>query len=107
MVTAELAVATLAALALLVMLGWGILLLYLQMRCVDTAAEVARQSARGDDAGVRRAERDAPGGARVSIDSRHGVTAVEVRLDARPLAPGLPAVPLRARAEVVSEPGRG
>ena len=59
MVTVELAVATLAALALLLMMLWGIYLVVMQLRCVDTAAAVARQEARGDDAGVRLAKSDA------------------------------------------------
>ena len=38
MVTAELAVATLAALALLGMMVWGIFLVVVELRCVDTAS---------------------------------------------------------------------
>ena len=104
MVTAELAVATLAALALLTMLCWGIYLVVLQMRIIDTAGEVARQAARGDSAGVQRAKRDAPAGAQVRVSAGRQVTTVEVRLTARPLARWLVAVPLQARAEVVPEP---
>jgi hypothetical protein len=105
MVTAELAVATLAALAVMTMLCWGIYLVVMQMRIIDTAGEVARQSARGDRAAVQRAERDAPRGARVRVSSSGGATSVEVRLSARPFAEWLVAVPLRAEATVVREPG--
>jgi hypothetical protein len=105
MVTAELAVATLAALALMIMMCWGIYLLVVQMQCIDTAAEVARQAARGDEAGVRRARDQAPPGARVQVRLSGGTARVEVRLEARPLAEWLVAVPLRATAEVVAEPG--
>ena len=105
MVTAELAVATLAALAVLTMLSWGIYLVVLQMRCIDTAGEVARQAARGDSAGVQRASHDAPKGAQVHVSSTGEATSVEVRPKARPFARWLVAVPLHAEAEVVPEPG--
>lgn len=104
MVTAELAVATLAALTILVLLSWGIYLMVMQVRCIDTAAEVARQAARDDTAAVARAEREAPAGARVRITRSAGLVTVEVNLVARPLAQNLVAVPLRAKAEVVPEP---
>ena len=105
MVTAELAVTTLAAFTLLVMLCWGISLLVIQLRCIDTAAAVARQSARGDEAGVAHARRKAPRGATVAVQRRPGLVTVTVRVAARPLADWLVTVPLRASAEVVPEPG--
>lgn len=105
MVTVELAVATLAALALLLMMLWGIYLVVMQLRCVDTAAAVARQAARGDDAGVRLARSSAPPDARVVVSTRAEVVTVTVRLNARPLADWLVAVPLRAQAQVAQEPG--
>lgn len=104
MVTAELAVATLAALAVLLLLSWGVYLMVMQVRCIDTAAEVARQAARGDDAAVDRARREAPVGARIHIARSAALVRVEIRLVARPLATNLAAVPLRAEAEVVPEP---
>jgi hypothetical protein len=107
MVTAEFAVATLAALAVLTMLCWAIFLVVMQMRCIDTAGEVARQAARGDRAAVQRAERDAPQGAHVRVSTRKGVATVQVRLTARPFAQWLVAVPLHAEAQVVAEPGAG
>lgn len=107
MVTAELAVATLAGMAMLVMLCWGIYLVVMQVRCIDVATEVARQAARGDASAVRRAEREAPAGAAVLVRKGRSVTSVEVRLTARPFAAWLVAVPLRAYAEVVPEPGEG
>lgn len=105
MVTAELAVATLAAMAMLVLLCWGIYLVMMQIRCIDVATEVARQAARGDAAAVRRAEGSAPSGAVVAVQRGRSLVAVEVRVSARPFAAWLVAVPLRARAEVVPEPG--
>lgn len=104
MVTAELAVATLAAMAMLLLLSWGIYLMVMQIRCIDTAAEVARQAARDDDAAVSRAKREAPAGATVHIARSEGVVRVKVSVVTRPLARHLAAVPLHAEAEVVPEP---
>jgi hypothetical protein len=104
MVTAELAVTTLAALALLVMMCWGIYLVVMQLRCVDTAAAVARQAARGDAAAVHRVQAAAPSGATVLVEQRPTMVTVTVRMTARPLAGWLVAVPLQARATVVPEP---
>ena len=104
MVTAELAVATLAALVIMLLLSWGIYLMVVQVRCIDTAGEVARQAARGDDAAVARARREAPAGARVKIARSEGLVRVSVSVVARPLTKRLVGVPLQARAEVVPEP---
>ena len=46
MVTAELAVTTLAAFALLTTMCWGIYLVVTQLRCIDAAA-IARQASAG------------------------------------------------------------
>jgi hypothetical protein len=105
MVTAELAVTILAALALLVMMCWGIYLIVMQLRCVDTAAAVARQAARGDAAAVRKIKSAAPQGATVVVERKSALVTVTVRLSARPLADWLPSVPLHAEAQVVPEPG--
>lgn len=105
MVTAELAVTILAALALLTMMCWGIYLIVLQVRCGDTAAAVARQAARGDAAAVAKMRAAAPQGATVVLDSQPNLITVTVRLSAQPLANWLVAVPLSARAQVVPEPG--
>ena len=105
MVTAELAVATLAALALLGMMLWGIFLVVVELRCIDTASAVARQAARGDAKGVRMARAAAPAGASVITSTRAGVVTVTVRVRARPLMDGLPTVPLGAQAHVAKEPG--
>jgi hypothetical protein len=104
MVTAELAVTTLSAFTLLVGMCWGISLVVLQLRCVDTAAGVARQTARGDDAGVAQARSRAPAGARITVQRRPSLVTVTVRVSARPLADWLVVVPLEARAQVVPEP---
>jgi hypothetical protein len=104
MVTAELAVTILTAFTLLIMMCWGIFLVVIQLRCIDTAAAVARQAARGDQAGVARAKASAPQGAKVAVQRRPGLVTVTVRVAARPLADWLVTVPLQARAMVVPEP---
>jgi hypothetical protein len=103
MVTAELAVTTLAAFAVLTMMCWGIYLVVTQLRCVDAAAAIARQAARGDTTAVGKAKAAAPSGATISIDNRPSLVTVTVRVKARPLGPWLPAVPLETRAQVVPE----
>jgi hypothetical protein len=104
MVTAELAVTTLTAFTLLIIMCWAISLLVVQLRCIDTAAAVARQAARGDQAGVTRAKGNAPRGAQVTVQRRPDLVSVTVRVAAKPLADWLVTVPLQARAEVVPEP---
>jgi hypothetical protein len=104
MVTAELAVTTLSAFTLLVMLCWGISLVILQLRCIDTAAAVARQAARGDEAAVAHARSQAPAGAKVTVQTGRSLVTVTVRVTARPVADWMLAVPLQARAQVVPEP---
>jgi hypothetical protein len=107
MVTAELAVAILAALSVFVLLCWGILLVVMQLRCVDTAAAVARQEARGDREAATLARSQAPAGASVRVRRRPGRVEVTVTLTVRPFARGLAAVPLQAEAAVVPEPLAG
>ena len=107
MVTAELAVATLAAFALLTTMSWGIYLVVIQLRCVDAAAAIARQAARGDTSAVAKAKAAAPSDATIVIDKHPSLVIVTVRLKARPLGRWLVAVPLEARAQVVPEPAAG
>jgi hypothetical protein len=107
MVTAELAVTTLAAFALLAAMCWGMYLVVTQLRCVDAAAAIARQAARGDTVAIAKAKAAAPSGATIAIDKRPNLVIVSVRLKARPFAPWLVAVPLQARAQVVPEPAAG
>ena len=115
MVTVELAVATLAAGALLAALSWGVLLITLQLRCIDSAAEVARQVARGDAAAVAAAKARAPLGTAFDVRRTAELVTVEVRLPARPFrfdavsstsasTPEFGTVLLRAKANVVPEP---
>jgi hypothetical protein len=115
MVTAELAVATLAAGVMLIMLSWGIFLISVQLRCMDSASEVARQIARGDDAAAAAARDRAPDGAGFELTKTSELVIVKVRVRVRPFAfrtgvaptrrSGLTAVKLDAEARVVPEPG--
>jgi hypothetical protein len=119
MVTAELAVATLAAAALMIILSWGIFLITIQLRCIDTAAAVARQSARGDTAAVATAKTRAPKGAVIQVSKTSTLVRVDVRISVRPFrwasgagsgngadfGSGLGSVELHADAHVVPEPG--
>jgi hypothetical protein len=115
MVTAELAVATLAAGVMLIMLSWGIFLITVQLRCMDSASAVARQIARGDDAAAAAARGRAPEGAGFELSESSELVIVKVRVSVRPFAfrsgaapahrSGLRAVKLGAEARVVPEPG--
>ena len=104
MVTAELAVSTLTAFTLFIAMCWGIYLVILQVRCIDTASAVARQVARGDDAAAAHAKANAPHGAQVVVQQRPELVTVTVSLAAQPLARGLVTVPLTAQAAVTPEP---
>jgi hypothetical protein len=107
MVTAEMAVTTLAAFVVLAMMCWAILVVVTQLRCVDAASAVARQVARADKAAVAKAKAGAPPGAMITIEQRPDLVTVVVRVKSRPLGRWLVAVPLEARAQVVPEPGIG
>ncbi|MBA8794005.1 type IV secretory pathway TrbD component [Friedmanniella endophytica] len=102
--TVEFAVGLLATLVVLTMLAWMIFLLGIRIAAVDAAGAVARQSARGDAAGVRAAEAGGPAGARYRIARGDGSVSVTVTVDAAPVA-GLPRYRVTATAEAVTEPG--
>lgn len=106
MVTAELAVSLLGLMAATVAAMWMVAVIGLQIRCVDTADEIARQLARGDRAAADRAYAARPPGAAVTTGREGADAVVEVRLTARGPA-GLPGVPLRAQARVALENGVG
>ena len=104
MVTAELAVTILAAFSVLVMMAWAVHVIVLQVRCADVAAAVARQAARHDRAAESRTRAAAPAGASITVSRGPGLVSVSVQVTARPGAPWLPGIPLRAKAEAVPEP---
>lgn len=104
MVTVELALALLSLSFATIAAVWLVWVLGQQVRCVDTAGEVARQLARGDQPAAERALAGRPAGAEVTTRREEGDAVVEVRLTARPFAT-LPGVPLQAKARVALEPG--
>lgn len=104
MVTAEIAFASIGAALATVGLAWVLVVLALLVRCQDTAAEVARQEARADRSAVAKAIADRPTGAQVLVGNHGNEVRVEVRLDARPWAAWLPAIPVSATATVIREP---
>lgn len=104
MVTAELALGTVAVLIVTIMLAWCLHLVTRQLLLEDTVAEVARQAARGDRTAVTRARADAPLGTRIEIREQAGALVVHAELPSGP--PGHPrAFALSAEAQVLREPG--
>lgn len=83
MVTFELAVGTLSAVVVTALLAWGIGLVALQARCHDTAAQIARQLARGDQAAAQEALARGPQDASMTVDDKDGNVSVVVRVAAR------------------------
>lgn len=102
MVTVELALGLLAAALVALALSWVVSLVSLQTACADTASQVARQLARGDDEAAADAEGNAPAGAVVQTSTDAGRISVEVSMDAS-LGPVGP-VPLRGAATIAMEP---
>lgn len=100
MVTAEIALACLGAVVVLVVLSGIVYLGVLQLRLGDAVAETARQAARSDAAGVTRAQEGAPEGTRFTIREHQGE--VHVRADYRHPTP-IGEVPLAAEAWVLVE----
>lgn len=108
-VTAELAVAMPALVAVTVALVWLIAATVAQLRCVDAAREGVRALARGEAVGAAReiAAAVAPERARIDILERSRV--VQMRVAAQVSAPGwlgerLPALTVHASAVGVREP---
>jgi len=104
MVTLELALATLGAAAVLVVLAWVLTVVMLLVRCQDTATGIARQEARGDSDASSRVASGRPQGARVAIGRERDEIHIVVTLEARPWAAWLPSVPLTASATAIAEP---
>ena len=104
MVTAEFAFASLAMVGAVVLIAWLLTVVMLLAQCQGLAGEVARQAARGDRSAVAKALADRPPGADVQVSAAGGQVHVRVALNARPWAPWLPGVPLRADATVLEEP---
>jgi hypothetical protein len=104
MVTVELVFGFLIVSIMMAVFGWGILLFGVQVGCIDTAREVARQAARGDDDAVHTAESEAPQGAKVTVTSKGDQIGVEVTVRSKPFD-FVPAITLTADATALREPG--
>lgn len=103
MVTLELALGLLAATAVALVLSWVVSLVSIQTACADTASQVARQLARGDEQAAADAEGKAPAGAVVQTSEDGGRIRVDVTLDASLGLIG--PVPLSGSAVIAKEPG--
>lgn len=78
MVTIELALVSLLIAGALSLAAWFVGVLVAVDQCQVAADEVARQAARGDAAGVRRASADVPPAASVRVSDAGGATTVIV-----------------------------
>ncbi|WCC80965.1 TadE family type IV pilus minor pilin [Cutibacterium equinum] len=103
MVTVEMAVSLITAALIVVTSCWVVGLVVVEDSCRTTAAQIARQVARGDTASARQAEQHAPTGARVSTTTSDGWVEVTVQVD-RSLG-RLGPVHLRGQARSPMEPG--
>ncbi len=106
MVTAELAVALPALVAVLLLALAGVTAATAQLRCVDAAREGARAAARGESPSVARAAalREAPRGSVVTVRVGGGLVTVTVRGQAGAVG-SLPGLPVSGRAVAAQEPG--
>lgn len=104
MATVELALSLVGLTLATGMALWSVWVLGQQVRVVDTAREVARQVARGDDQAARQAAQRGPAGVTVTSTRQAGDAVVTARLQVRVFDP-LPVVPLSATARVALEPG--
>lgn len=94
--------------ALTIALVWLLSLAITQIRIVDAAREVARATARGDDAATAQAlgQQVAPAGSRIEVETGEEVRAtVRVRVRAPGLLSFLPQVTLSAAAVATPESG--
>ena len=104
MVTVELVFGMVIISTLVVVFGWAIMLFAIQVGCVDTATQVARQAARGDQEAVQRAKDRAPRGAEITVRRGAEQVRVTVRVSSRP-TDWVPPVTLRASVSAQLEPG--
>lgn len=112
MVTVETAVVIPVLVAITLILIWIVTLGIAQVRLVDAAREAARMAARGDSESkaVSMAERIAPDGSDVEIETSDGLTRVRVDLTVHadlPLVGDIGAVDLHGAATSATEAGAG
>lgn len=103
MVTAELAIGIIGLVLLLGAACWSVMVVGLQTRCQDTAAEMARQYARADDAAAEQARQRGPKGSRASVHRSGATVSVDVEMDSAFGTFGR--VHLHGRATAAVEPG--
>ena len=102
-VTVEAAIAIASIVVVLMLCVAAVVAVTLHVRCVDSAREAARLTARGDAAAMATAQRVAPDGAHVQIRTEGDVVVATVR--AR--TPLLPMVRISAEAVAAIEPTAG
>ena len=101
-VTAELAFALLAVAVAVVFLASLCALGLAQVRCSDTAAEIAREAARDDLARVAEIRQSLPE-ATITLEERDGLVVVHLVMLTRPWGSWLPTIQLTAEAQAWSE----
>jgi hypothetical protein len=106
-VTAELAIGLLGLALTVYLLGGLFVAVMTQIRCVDAAAELARQGARGDQAAVARVTDQLPSGAVVAIDRQGDLVVARVEIRLAPWGSWFDPIRLTAEAETLREGGLG
>lgn len=105
MVTVELALGMVTVVLLTACLVSLALLGVAQSACAESSAQLARQSARGDEEALAEARKRAPEGSLIDVRREQGGVEASVRLSVRVL--GLGDVEVGARAWAAYEPGQG
>lgn len=103
MVTAELAVASLVLAGLVVLLVGLLSVLVVDLRCIDSAAQIARQLARGDVMAADAARRTAPSFSQVSVETTTASVTVVVTASVALVGTLLPPVVVRAEQTALRE----
>ncbi|QDP95123.1 hypothetical protein FOE78_03610 [Microlunatus elymi] len=105
MVTVELVFGMMIVTMMLALFGWAVSLFGLQAMCIDSASDIARQAARGDQAAVDREKASAPKGSVIDIDASGGEVRVVVKVRSQPLQL-VPGITLQGSATAAKEPGK-
>lgn len=105
MVTAELAVGTVAVVILMVLLGGGLGLVGVRLQNLAVASELAEQVARGDERTAERTRRDLPDDLAVAVERSPNGVLVRVSRTVDPVGRLGPDVTITATARAVWQPG--
>ncbi|SDD10165.1 TadE family protein [Auraticoccus monumenti] len=105
MVTAELALGTVAALVLMVLLGGCLGLVGVQLANGAIAAEVAEQVARGDEEAAERAQRRGGDDVEVEVQRSAGGVVVRASREVAPVGPLGPRLTITGSARASWQPG--